>query len=88
MGRFGDALKAGFRAMREDLGPKPFVAAGRQVRCGHCGSTQFRERHLILDGRGASFVGLEWLSDGAVALVCSDCTAIQWFGGAPEPLDG
>lgn len=85
MGRWTDALRAGVRAMHEDLGPKAFTAAGRQIRCGHCGGTQFRSRDLLLDGRGASLLGLEWLADGAVALVCAECTAIQWFAGRPQP---
>jgi hypothetical protein len=85
--RFANAVKAGFRAMQEDRGPKAFAAAGRQIRCGHCGGTRFRSRDLLLDGRGASLVGLEWLSDGAVALICAECSAIQWFAGRPQPLD-
>jgi hypothetical protein len=85
--RFSKALKAGLRAMQEDLGPKSYAAAGRQIRCGHCGGTRFRSRDLILDGRGASFFGLEWFSDGAVVLICGDCTAIQWFAGRPQQLE-
>jgi hypothetical protein len=85
--RFSDALKAGIRAMREDLGPKAYAAAGHRIRCGHCGGTRFRSRDLLLDGRGASLVGLEWLSDGAVALICAECTAIQWFAGRPQEVE-
>ena len=86
MGKFTEAVKAGVRAMREDLGPKEYAAAGRQIVCGHCGHTLFTARELLLDTRGATLVGLEWLNQGAVALVCAQCTSIQWFGGRPEEL--
>ena len=86
MDKFVDALKAGVRAMREDLGPKEYSAVGRQIVCGHCGHTFFTARELLLDTRIATFVDLEWLNRGAVALVCAQCTSIQWFGGRPQEL--
>lgn len=86
VGRFSDALRAGVRAMRDDLGPGRYAAAGRQVRCAHCGGEHFEARNLLLDSRGATLVGLEWLNRDAVALTCATCTAMQWFGGRPERL--
>ncbi|HYD53342.1 MAG TPA: hypothetical protein VEA99_11965 [Gemmatimonadaceae bacterium] len=87
MDRIIKAVKAGVRAMHEDLGPREYAAGGRQVRCVHCAGTSFRSRDLLLDGRAATLAGVEWLSDGAVALVCADCTGIQWFAGRPTEIE-
>jgi hypothetical protein len=87
MKKFTEAVKAGVRAMRDDLGPKQYAAAGRQIRCAHCGQATFVARELLLETRGATFAGLEWLNDGAVALVCVECSAIQWFAAKPEIIE-
>jgi hypothetical protein len=88
MAKFTDALKAGVRAMRDDRGPKRYAIAGRALRCPHCGQERFAARELLLETRGATVVGLEWLNDGAVALTCAECSAIQWFAARPQALEG
>ena len=86
MSRFTDAVRAGVRAMRQDLGPKPYAVAGRPVRCPHCGHTRFVARDVLLNTRGAAFVRRDWLNHGAATLTCVECACIQWFGAAPQAV--
>lgn len=66
-----------------DREPQRYSAAGRPIRCPHCDGVLFLASEFLNDSRGASFMGLEWLSPGATALTCVECTAMQLFAARP-----
>lgn len=59
-----------------------YRVAGKQVCCLHCGGERFFERDVLLDGRDASLLGVEWASKGATALVCTACGHTDLFAEA------
>jgi len=59
-----------------------YSAAGRAVRCPHCGGRKFAAGTAPLDG-GASVV----FGDAAPTvsiLVCAECSRIEWFARPPD----
>lgn len=83
MGRFLDALKAGFKTASE---PAEYTIADKQIRCPHCGETTFFTRQSLLDTRGLSVVDLEWLNPSATVLICAECGRIEWFAHQPAEM--
>lgn len=65
-----------------------WVMQGRVVFCGHCDGITFTARKLLMNTRGMTYMGLDWLNETSVALVCDHCTHIEWFTRAPhqEPV--
>lgn len=78
MGFFSEFRKA---ASGEEAGDQ-YRVVGRLVTCPHCGGTHFFEREALLDGRGLSFLDLEWLGSSATVLVCTGCGRVEWFADA------
>jgi predicted nucleic-acid-binding Zn-ribbon protein len=66
-----------------------FVICGEPVICPHCGGKSFDKREVLLNTRGATFLNLNWLNQGATALTCMKCGRIEWFCelGENQPLD-
>jgi len=62
-----------------------FTAAGKPVRCTHCGGQEFDRRDVLMNTRGATFFNLDWLNRKAVALACRQCGRIEWFAKVDEP---
>lgn len=78
MGFFSEFSKA---MNGEEAGDR-YVVAGKQACCPHCGGERFYERDMLLDGRGLSFLGAEWASKSATALVCTACGHVDLFAEA------
>lgn len=64
--------------------PDQFTAAGKSVQCPHCGGTEFEQREILLNTRGATFLNLDWLNRGATTLTCRKCGRIEWFSAVPQ----
>ena len=77
MSKIGKAMRRGLQAAVESLGPGAYRVGGRRVRCPHCDGEEFARKQAALDTHGTTF------SDWATALVCSNCTGVQWFRDAP-----
>lgn len=75
MGFFSEYKKA---VAGEPAGDR-YVVADKLVRCPHCGGDRFLRGSALLDGRGASLLGVEWLSGGATTLTCTACGHVDWF---------
>jgi len=75
MTRVFDALKAGAKAVAGEFGPGEYEAAGRAVRCAHCGGQRF-----VLHATPAGSVGGLY----GCSLRCEACTHITLFGDAPR----
>ena len=87
MGNFFQAVRAGVRGFKSALGPGRFSAAGKVIRCTHCGGEEFSQTEALMNSTAFTLVDLDWLDRSGTALVCTSCTLIQWFGKAPTRLD-
>jgi predicted nucleic-acid-binding Zn-ribbon protein len=59
---------------------KQVTVDDRQLKCHHCGRTQFYERTIAMNDAGASLFGLEWFTQrGAFCYICSKCGHVHWF---------
>jgi len=84
MAGIGKALKDGLRAAMEGADGHGYEAAGRPVRCSHCGGATFRAREALLNTTGLTALNMDWANTSGTALVCDRCTLIHWFVRAPE----
>jgi hypothetical protein len=67
-----EQLGESFREMVKKEPPASYLAAGKQVVCGHCGSGTFNSQRVLVRGP---------LSD---CLVCTKCSLAMWFERGPE----
>ena len=84
MKRFVGAVKAGLKGAARAMGPGPYSAAGVKIVCPHCKNETFNRQEALLNTRGLTLVELDWLNKSATALLCTNCSLIQWFGKEPE----
>jgi len=94
MRNFGDALRAGWQAARDDYTERRerpagsrFTAGGVVVRCTHCGGERFDAREALLNTTIMTFLDMDWLDRSATVLVCVQCAAMRWFAAAPTAAD-
>jgi predicted RNA-binding Zn-ribbon protein involved in translation (DUF1610 family) len=52
---------------------------GTKLTCSHCQGDKFIERPALLNTRGMTFMGWDWLNEGARVFQCSDCGHLEWF---------
>jgi predicted nucleic-acid-binding Zn-ribbon protein len=55
------------------------VAGGRLIRCPVCDHDRFDEQEILMNTRGATFLGFDWLNNGADARICERCKYVMWF---------
>jgi len=79
MKKLGRALEAAAKGFAGAFGAGRYQAAGKPVRCSHCGGELFSEHEALLNSR----VGPDWLDKSGTALLCDNCGLIQWFGKKP-----
>ena len=80
----GSALRSFADGVASELGSGRYTAAGRPVSCAQCGADEFVARPAVVNTRGLTFFGLDWLDRGAVVLVCERCGLLTWFQRAPD----
>ncbi len=80
----GTALRALGQGVATAFLPGQYAAAGKVVLCTHCGHDRFDSQSAVVNTRGLTFFGLDWLDKGATALACTRCGLVQWFRTAPE----
>jgi len=87
MGSFLDALKAGIKGYKgAHHDPREYLAAGRPIRCPHCGEGRFVHGSALLNSRGRRAFDLDWGDPAATVLVCAECGRIEWYAHAPDEL--
>ena len=52
--------------------------------CPQCSGTNFVTSSAQLHSQALTFFQLEWLSENAHLLICTNCSYIQWFARAPQ----
>ena len=77
-------LKAAFKALLSGPDPRSFRAGDRSIRCPHCQSILFYDRKVSLSTSFSAITNTEWADSEAAALVCSNCSRIEWFLDDPE----
>lgn len=82
-------IKRGLKAAAKTLlsGPRAesFRAGGKLVECPHCENILFHPRKASLNTALSSFTRLDWTDHQATALVCANCSRIEWFFDELEP---
>ncbi len=81
----GTALRAFGQGVAGAFAPGRYSAAGKVVLCTHCGHDTFGSQSAVVNTRGLTFFGLDWLDKGATVLSCSHCGLVQWFRTPPAP---
>ena len=81
---FFDSLRADFRTRATE--PQAYSAAGRKVVCSHCSGDRFLRREAKLNTGIATFFNLDWLNRSGAAMVCTNCSHVEWYLETPEPL--
>jgi hypothetical protein len=64
---------------KETKGKRYTTANGKEIACLQCKNIHFHKGRALLNTRGMSFLGLDWLDEAAVILICTDCGFIHWF---------
>ena len=55
------------------------VKQGRKLRCTVCEHERFWSRRTLMNTRGTTFLGLDWINKEAVNYVCERCGHVFWF---------
>ncbi len=63
----------------EMKGKKYKTENGVEISCLQCNNPYFHKGKALLNTRGMTFFGLDWLDGGAVILICTGCGFIHWF---------
>lgn len=63
-----------------------FVAAGREVRCLHCGGRSFTVRGVSIHSNAAAAAHMEWFGPEANALTCEACSRMEFFSQPLTPV--
>ena len=83
MTRFFDALKAGVKGFKEANEPTEYSVAGKRVHCPHCGGSEFAPSSAMLNSRGRTAFGADWIDPSASILICAECGRIEWYAQKP-----
>ena len=86
MARFFDALKAGVKGFKDANEPTAYSVAGKPVRCPHCGGATFAPSSALLNTRGSTAFGVDWVDPSASILICAECGRIEWFAQEPTKI--
>lgn len=52
--------------------------------CHACGGERFRRRTVLLNTRGFTFFGLDWLNPRATCYECLKCSYLHWFADSND----
>ena len=74
-----------------DKNPKePLISSyqvlDKEVVCPVCGYTKFEARDILLNTTAMTFFGFDWANRTATALICTNCTRIEWYFNKPKLL--
>ena len=59
--------------------PQTFTIKAHPLKCQHCGGAHFKHQRILLNTRGMTFFGLDWLNADADVYVCDKCGNLAWF---------
>jgi DNA-directed RNA polymerase subunit RPC12/RpoP len=66
-------------SVSEDGDGELFESGGQNIACTQCGHDRFKKRRVLLNTRGLTYLNLDWLNQGAMALTCRRCGLVQLF---------
>jgi len=72
-----------------DKKPKePFISSyqvlNKEIVCPVCSNTKFVAKEILLNTSAMTFFGLDWANRQASALVCTNCSRIEWYFNKPK----
>lgn len=59
--------------------PEPFEVNDAPLACLVCAGGMFWSKRLLMNTRGLTYMGGDWLNRDALAVVCSRCAFVHWF---------
>ena len=83
--KIGRRLKAAAANLLASPKAESFPAGGKLIECRHCENILFHKRRASLNTAVSSLTSTEWIDREACALVCSNCSRIEWFLDDLEP---
>ncbi len=73
----------------ESSNEQRFVSEAQiKICCVHCGHDRFEPGNALLNTRGMTYLGLDWLNESTKILICKRCGFIHWFNKVVSPTDG
>jgi predicted nucleic-acid-binding Zn-ribbon protein len=70
---------------------EPFIGTyqimNKIIICPNCGHDKFEMKDVLLNTAGMSFLGLDWANRSASALICTNCTRIEWYLNKPNSIN-
>jgi hypothetical protein len=63
-----------------------FQVMNKKCVCSNCGQDKFEVRDVLLNTPGLTFLGLDWANRTASALICINCSKIEWYLNKPNIL--
>ncbi|MDQ7818212.1 MAG: zinc ribbon domain-containing protein [Melioribacteraceae bacterium] len=67
---------------------QPLIASykmrGKKIVCPYCGSDKFEVRDVLLNTTAMTFLGFDWANKTASAMICTNCSRIEWYFNQPE----
>lgn len=66
----------------------PIVASysnmGKKIFCSNCGNDKFQVRDVLLNTTAMTFFGFDWANKSAAAMICTQCSKIEWYFNPPQ----
>lgn len=57
---------------------------GKLITCPNCGNDKFEARDVLLNTTAMTFFGFDWANKSASALICTQCSRIEWYFNPPQ----
>lgn len=64
-----------------------FKIIDKKIECLNCGHDKFEMRDILLNTPGLTFLGIDWANRTASALICTNCSRIEWYLNKPTILN-
>jgi predicted nucleic-acid-binding Zn-ribbon protein len=60
----------------------------KKIVCPNCGHDKFEVREILLNTSAMTFFGFDWANKSASAMICTNCTRIEWYFDKPKNGNG
>jgi len=76
----------GFFSKEKKSQPSNLIIQGKKIQCPICDNDQFRDKKILLNTEGMTFLGLDFLNSEATTYTCSRCSHMLYFNFNKEEL--
>lgn len=60
---------------------------GKKITCPNCGNDKYEVRDVLLNTTAMTFFGFDWANRTASAMICTQCSRIEWYFNLPEIIN-